>query len=113
MPVLAGLALVGLCVAELIVGDLGGILATFGSILTAGAATAGIAGTRALISRGARREPSHRFRAGTRAQFRDAVLTVKAGLLTTGAGTLLGVILTVLFYKSTGIAPVCRGHDDR
>lgn len=106
VPALASAALVGLWIAELIVGDLGGILATFGSILTAGAAGAGVVGTRALAKRSAREVPTHRFRAGTRAEFRAAALSVKAGLMTTGVGTLLGVLLTVLFYKVSGIDPV-------
>lgn len=106
LPALAGAALVGLWTAELIVGDLDSILGVFGSILTAGAACAGIAGTRVLITRGSQKVPTHRFRSGSRAEFRAAVLNVKAGLLQTAAGTLLGVVLTVLFYKATGIDPV-------
>jgi len=106
LPALAGAALVGLWIAELIVGNLDGILATFGTILTAGAMGAGVVGTRSLAKRSAREVPTHRFRAGTRAEFRAAVLSVKSGLLTTGVGTLLGVLLTVLFYKVSGIDPV-------
>ncbi|WIE81737.1 hypothetical protein [Curtobacterium sp. MCPF17_021] len=106
LPVVAGFVLAGVWVAEIAVGDLDGLLVTYGSIVSAGARVAGFATSRFLMSRESKRARHHRFRGGTRAEFRSAVTSVKAGVLTAAGGTVLGVILTVVFYKATGIAPV-------
>jgi hypothetical protein len=106
VPATAGLALIPLWIVAANTGRYDLATIVFGSILAVGGFAAGIVTSRRLARRAFEQPKGHRFRESTRADFRAAVTSIRAGVLTSAGGTVLGVIATVVFYKLTGIDPV-------
>ncbi|WP_420368581.1 hypothetical protein [Curtobacterium sp. L1-20] len=106
LPALAGAALVPLWIVASAHQRGNAAAFTFGLILALGGLTIGLYASRRLAAMSVNRLKGHRFREVSREDFRSALTNVRAGILTTAGGTLLGVIATVLFYKWTGIDPV-------
>lgn len=104
LPATASIVLLVLWALIVAQQDVDGLIVAFGSILTAGAVACGFMSTRLLLRRvwGSRRDPA-RFREGSRAEFRAALLSVRAGILTSVGGALLGAVLLAVIQKVFGI----------
>lgn len=103
-PLVGGLTLAALWIAIVVNGQAPGLLLAFGSLLTVGSLAAAVVGTRALLRRDD--ELGHQgawFREGTRADFRAAVLNIRAGVITGIAGAVLGAVVLAGVQKLFGI----------
>ncbi|MFJ3035566.1 hypothetical protein ACIPC2_14250 [Curtobacterium pusillum] len=105
LPAAAGAVLLPLWVLASLQQHFEAATVTFGLLLAAGAFAVGIYASKQLATTSVNTPRGSRFREVSREDFRSAITNVRAGVLTTAGGTLLGVVLTVLFYKLTGIEP--------
>ncbi len=105
LPATAGISLIPLWITAVASEGFDVPTAGFGWVLAVGGLISGLLASRKIARAASTRPKGHRFRESTRADFRAAVTSVRAGVLTSAGGTVLGVVLTVIFYKLTGIDP--------
>jgi len=104
VPFCASVALVVLWIVTIASHQIPPTLIAYGTIITLGALAAGIWTTRKLAPRTSLPAGrGHRFREGSRAEIRAAVLNIRVGILTGAGGAVLGAVTLAAVQKIFGI----------